>query len=283
MVRNITPPPLLATIPKTPEKLFLRGADLASLLERPRVAIVGSRKVSHYGKEVTYKLAHDLARQGVVIVSGLALGIDAIAHQAALDAGGLTIAVLPRGVDKIYPSSNSSLGTQIIASGGIVLSEYEHAETQIYKPDFLHRNRLISGLSSAVIVTEASERSGSLNTAGHAERQGRPVYAVPGNITSPLSGGTNRLIAEGKATALLSAQQILADLHISGSQQQKRLTMGDTEAEQAIIDLIQNGISDASELLAASGLPAPLFNQTLTMLELKGVIRPLGNNQWGMV
>ena len=282
MVRNVTPPPLLAAIPKPPKELFVRGADLTTLLDKPRIAIVGSRKVSGYGKEVTHTLAYDLAQQGVVIISGLALGIDAIAHQAALDAGGFTIAVLPRGVDKIYPSSNNELGKRIIAAGGILLSEHERAETQIYKPDFLHRNRLIAGLADAVIVTEASERSGSLNTARHAKQQGRRLYAVPGNITSSLSNGTNQLIASGDAPALISSQQILKDLGLSGQTRNPAKPQGATAAEQTIIDLIYTGTHDAGELLAASGLPAPTFNQTLTMLELQGLIRSLGNNQWAL-
>lgn len=156
------------------------------------VAIIGTRKPTSYGKEIAHMLAYELAKRGVIVISGMALGIDAIAHRGALEAGGTTLAVLGNGLDTIYPSSHKDLARQIIAQGGALISEY--APEELARPHyFLQRNRIVSGLSDAVIVVEAASRSGTLNTAAHALEQGREIFAVPGNITSPLSSGCNIL------------------------------------------------------------------------------------------
>src|SRR5687767_2661656 len=152
-------PEVLRHIPQPPKELFVAGGQLSELLKRPLVTVVGSRKVSAYGKTVTTKLAGELARAGVVIVSGLAIGVDAIAHRAALEAGGLTIAVLPGSLDDIYPSSHYQLAMRIIEQGGALLTEYPPG-TRTYPGNFIARNRLASGLSQAVLITEAAEKSG---------------------------------------------------------------------------------------------------------------------------
>ncbi len=281
MLNTVAIPKLLRNIPKPPEQLHGRGQSLDLLLDKPRVAIVGSRKVSAYGREVTCRFAEELARRGIVIISGLALGIDALAHKAALDAGGITIAVLPCGIETVYPATNRQLAERILSSGGALLSEYGGSE-RAYKVSFLERNRLIAGLADVVIITEAAERSGSLNTARHAREQGKPVYAVPGNISSPLSAGTNMLIRRGQATALTDSGQILELLALPEGTEAIKVH-GDTAEEEQILTLLYAGITDGGELLRQSQLAAPIFNSNLTMLELKGHVRSLGNNQWAIL
>lgn len=189
-------PERLQQIASPPKRLFVMGTPLGELLALPCVAIVGSRKVSSYGREVTTKLAYDLASRGVVIISGLALGVDGLAHKAALEAGGKTIAVLPSPLEKIYPSSHAQLAKQILDSGGTLVSEYALG-TPFNLSTFIARNRLVSGLSNAVLITEAAEQSGSLHTARFALEQGRDVLAVPGSIFSETSRGTNNLLKVG--------------------------------------------------------------------------------------
>ncbi|HSW98977.1 MAG TPA: DNA-processing protein DprA [Candidatus Saccharimonadales bacterium] len=273
-------PNKLRNIPDPPSQLFVKGYSVNELLERPCVAVVGSRKVSAYGKAVTAALAGDLARAGVLIISGLALGVDSIAHIAALDAGGLTLAVLPSPVEQIYPAAHEQLAKRIIAQGGALVSEYP-AGAPVYRLNFVERNRIASGLCDALLITEAAEKSGTLHTANFALEQGKPVLAVPGNITSLTSVGTNNLIKTG-ATPVTSAADVLQALGIETGKAAKQPPKGDSPAEQALLDLLWGGVSDGAELLARSGLePAP-FNQALTMLEIHGQIRALGANRWAL-
>ncbi len=248
---------------------------------RPTVAIVGTRRPSSYGKETTYDLAYRLARKGVVIVSGLALGIDAIAHKAALDAGGTTIAVLANGLDTIYPASHSSLAQQIIQSGGAIISEYEPT-VAARQFQFLARNRIVSGLSDAVIVTEAAERSGTLSTVNHALDQNKEVFAVPGNITSLLSVGPNRLLSQG-AHPVLSTDDILEIIAPQLIEKQSSLPLGDTPLETTLLELLLSGVRDGDQLQQKMKISASDFSTTLTMLEINGRIRSLGANQWTLI
>lgn len=273
-------PSRLRDIPSPPKELFYIGADPSSWLDRPRVAVVGSRGVTPYGQSVTSKLAGELAEHGVVIVSGLALGVDGIAHTACLDAGGTTVAVLAGGLDKIYPASHTQLAKRLLEQGGTILSEYE-AGTPGFKQNFIARNRIVAGLSDALLITEATEKSGTLHTARFALEQGRDVLVVPGNITSPNSVGTNRLIKSG-AVPVTCVDDILYTLgaaHLPAEPVRRR---GDTAEEQTLLDLLYGGTSDGHELLLASQLPPVEFNQVLTMLEISGKIRPLGNNHWSL-
>lgn len=269
----------LSHIPDPPKQLFYIG-DLAGCMDAPRLAVVGSRKVSAYGTAVTLKLAAEAAQQGITIVSGLALGVDGLAHRATIDAGGKTIAVMAGGLSKISPASHRQLAEDILREGGAIVTEYP-LEVEPYKMSFVARNRLISGLSDAVLITEAAAKSGSLHTANFALEQGRTVMAVPGNITSELSVGTNNLIRTG-ATPVSDIRDILAAMDLMQSQSRKTAPLGATEAETALLALIHQGISDSSELLAHSQLQPALFNQTLTMLEITGKIRPLGAGHWGL-
>lgn len=261
-----------------PTQVYISSTNWTDIMSRPRVSIVGSRKVSPYGKHVTELLASDLARAGVAIVSGLAIGIDSIAHRACLEAGGITVAVLPSSIQDIYPARHAQLGRRIVAQGGALLTEYEQG-SPIYKPNFIARNRLVAGLSHAILVTEASEKSGTMHTARFALEQGKDVLAVPGAITSRTSQGTHNLIKSG-AGLVSSASDVLHVLGISGSP--THTPHSDDPHEQLLINMLIEQSRDGSEMLILSELPVQLFNQTMTMLEIKGLIRPLGSNQWGL-
>ena len=241
---------------------------------------MGTRKPTSYGREVASRFARELAQAGVVIVSGLALGIDATAHRACLDSGGTTIAVLGNGLHRLYPVANRALGERIIHEGGAVISEYPEG-TEPYPSNFLQRNRLVSGLADAVVIIEAASRSGTLNTAMHALAQGRDIFAVPGNITSPLSAGCNHLLRQGAAPATSAADILEAIMPPTPTQAtQAALPLGSTPLETAIINLIASGIRQGDELQKASGASASEFTSALTMLEINGSIVGLGANQW---
>ena len=267
----------LVSIPTPPKDLFSLGnVDVNGLA----VAIVGSRKPTNYGRAVTLELAEKLAKRGVVIVSGLALGVDSIAHQGALNVGGRTVAVLASGLDHITPTSHRNLAIKILETNGGLLSEYEPG-TPPLAFRFLERNRLVSGLVNAVIVTEASARSGTMNTVMHALAQGKDVYAVPGNITSPTSAGCNKLIEQG-ALPIVNIDTFVDQLVPLDKEPRQYLLLAQSPEEQFILDLVQSGVSSGEELQKQSKLDTVTFSTTLTMLELRGIIRPLGANHWGL-
>jgi DNA processing protein len=271
-------PEQLTNIIPAPKQLYALG-DLEPLANKTVLSVVGSRAVTPYGKQVTTHLIRDVAKHGIAIVSGMALGIDGIAHQAALEVGGYTVAVLGCGLDRFYPSTHHQLAEQILASGGAIISEYPEG-TEPYRFNFIERNRIVSGLSNGVLVVEASERSGTLHTANFALEQGKAVMAVPGNITSATSKGTNNLIKTG-AFPITSSNDILNALQVN--QQTTLLNVIAANAQEAaILDLLQIGTTDVNELQTGSKLPAEVFNQTLTMLEITGKIRPLGAGHWGI-
>lgn len=266
-------------IANLPKSLYLIGKLPAEA--QPSVSIIGTRKPSAYGQEVAYKLAYDLAKRGIVIVSGLALGIDAIAHKGALDAGGTTIAVMPGGLDEFYPRTNHRLAERIISSGGALISEYPAGERP-FKANFVARNRIVAAIANGVLVIEAATKSGTIHTAGFALDYGRPVMAVPGNITNPMSTGTNRLIATG-ARLIIRAEDVLAEIGVAAEQVQAPFPLGDTPEETIIIKLLARGVRDGEELQQLSGLPPAIYSQSITMLEINGVVRALGANQWGII
>jgi DNA processing protein len=237
---------------------------------RPSVAIVGSRKPTAYGIAVTHKLAFELAQQGVIIISGLAYGIDAVAHKAALEAGGTTIAVLANGLHTIYPAVHRGLAEEIVKQGGAILSEQELG-VEAHKYHFLGRNRIVSGLADAVIVTEATDRSGTFSTVAHALTQNKEVFAVPGPITSLLSAGPNRLIQEGAQVAL-SVEDILSSIAPQLRQIQKQLPLGMTPLEEKIIQCIRTGTDSIDGIVQELGEASSNVLQAITMLELSGVV-----------
>jgi DNA processing protein len=268
----------LDQLAKPPKQLYIEG-DLEVLINRPRLAVVGSRKVTPYGRSVTEKLITELVRSGVVIISGLAYGVDTIAHKTCLDAGGQTIAVLPSDLVDIYPSAHAGLAKDIVTRGGALVSEYPRGSVP-YPGNFIARNRLIAGLADAVLITEAAIKSGTLHTANFALEQGKTVFAVPGNITSVLSGGCNNLIKTG-AVPVTSVEDILQAMGWDAEADEKEI-VASTPEEHAILELLKGGISEGAILLAETGLSVQLFNQTLTMLEITGRIKPLGANQWAL-
>lgn len=273
-------PESLKQIPGPPKVIYHRGQPLSDLLNRPRLAIIGSRNVSAYGRYVTSKLASEIAEQGVVVISGLALGVDAIAHRSTLEVNGLAIAVLPGPVDRPYPASNALLAGAILEGGGALISEYLADEFN-FKSNFVARNRLVSGLAQAILITEAAEKSGSLHTARFALEQGKDVLAVPGSINSPGSVGTNNLIKAG-ATPVTDIRDILHALKLKPHHTKPKLAVGRNANEQTIIDLILQGHNDGELLIKLSKLSVSDFNQALTMLELGGKLRSLGANQWSL-
>lgn len=269
-------PAYFSEIASPPKELYLIGEELSDYL--PAVTIVGSRKLTPYGQEVTYRLAYDLAKQGLTVVSGLALGADGLVHKAVVDAGGRTIAILAGGLDSIHPHSHRNLAIDILKHGGSLLSEYPAGSPPL-KQNFVARNRLVSAISDMIVITEAAEGSGSLITARFAIEQNKLVGAVPGNITSGLSVGTNNLIKSG-ATPITSAQDVLDTLGLQSAEQARLEVFGDTKEEQLIIDIIRDGITELDQIQQKSELDPVLFNQSITMLEINGKIRPLGAAHW---
>lgn len=269
----------LPHIPDPPKKLFIRGKLPAKRVKT--VAIVGTRKPSAYGREIATKIASECAKNSIVVVSGLALGIDSIAHRAAIDSGGKTIAVLANGVDKIYPRSHEDLGQKILQTNGAILSEYPN-NTPARPWQFLARNRIVSGLADAVVIIEAASRSGTLSTANHALDQGKEIFAVPGNITSPLSAGCNQLIKNG-ANPLTSVEDLLDFLIPDRFEKQTQLFKGDTREENVILEFLsKNGTTSSDTIIKQTKLSASEFNQAITMLELEGLVLNNGGEKWSL-
>ena len=266
-------PKRLKEIDQPPPILFMRGALTTE--DAWTVAVVGTRRVSAYGRQVTDELATFLANNGVTVVSGLARGVDAIAHQSALKAGGRTIAVLGCGVDRIYPPEHAQLAEKMIASGAL-LSDYAPG-TPPDAANFPPRNRIISGLSMATVVVEAGETSGALITAQFAADQGREVFAVPGNILAPQSKGTNRLIAQG-AHPMLSARDLLDVLNLTRVTEQRevRKVLPGNEIEASLLSVLTHEPLHMDEIRNQTGLPIERVSATLVMMELKGLVRQVG-------
>lgn len=263
-------------------ELTYLGADLADYENLPIVSIVGTRKPTPYGKMMTEKLAEDLARAGVVVVSGNALGVDVIAQESALKAGGRVISVLPSGLDNIYPATNRQIAEKIIVSNGTLITEFEPGHVPMAH-DFLHRNRIVAALSDAVIIPEAAIRSGSLNTAKHAKAMNIPVFVVPGNATSPMSGGTNQLLKEG-ARVITEASDIYETLGIKKTNRQTELDLeGDNDAESLVLQAIANGVFDQDSLALETDLSIIDIQTNITMLEVRGRIAQDSLGFWRLV
>lgn len=270
-------PRLLREIPDAPPVLYVRGELRPE--DEWAVAVVGTRKASTYGQEVTRRLVTDLVRAGITIVSGLARGIDAVAHRAALEAGGRTIAVLGCGIDRVYPPEHRDLARRIAERGALV-TEYP-VGTQPEPGNFPPRNRIISGLSLGVLVTEAGQDSGALITADYAAEQGRDVFAVPGSILAAGSRGTNRLIQDG-AKPVLEAADILRELNLTmlAEQSEARQVLPTTETESLLLSLLSAEPVHVDDLTRAAGLPVSQVISTLTMMELKGLVRQVGGMKY---
>jgi len=259
-------PELLQQIHDPPRTLFLRGAADPEILARAAVAIVGARACSPYGAQVARVLGRELAAAGLVVVSGLARGIDGEAHRGALDAGGVTVAVLGCGIDRDYPAAHSELARRI-CERGLVVSEYEPGvEPAPWR--FPARNRIIAGLTAVTVIVEARERSGALITADFALEDGREVFAVPGEITGTLSSGTNRLLRQG-ASPLTTADDVLELFGLAACQRPQMPEVGESAA--AVLERLADGAASADELSRTTGLePGPLA-AALAELELAGL------------
>ncbi len=261
-------PRLLAEIPDPPVRLWIRGEASLEVLDRPSVAIVGARACSGYGRTVARSLATECAAAGAVVVSGMARGIDGEAHRGALAGGGTTVAVLGCGIDRDYPAAHTELARAIMAAGGLVASEYEPGvEPAPWR--FPARNRVIAGLARATVVVEARERSGALITADFALEDGREVLAVPGEITSALSSGTNALLRLG-ATPATCAGDVLEALGLEAREAARRVPT-DPVAEK-VLSALATGAATADELVRATGVGASELAAALAMLELAGAV-----------
>ena len=260
-------PPRLRAIFDPPRAVYLRGTGEPELLGRRAVGVVGARSCSPYGAQVARMLGRDLAAAGLVVVSGLARGIDGEAHRGALESGGPTVGVLGCGIDRDYPAVNASLSRRM-EDGGLVISEYE-AGVEPAPWRFPARNRIIAGLCEAVVVVEARERSGALITADFALEEGREVFAVPGEITSALSVGSNALLRLG-ATPLTGPGDVLEALGIDRAPATAEPDVSETA--RRVLRLVRDAPSGADELVARASLAAGALSVALTELELAGLV-----------
>lgn len=277
-------PTLLATlreIDQAPPVIYLRGSLAGA--DEWAITMVGTRSVSPYGRQVTYQLANEIAANGLVIVSGLARGVDAEAHQAALDAGKRTIAILPCGLDTIYPPEHRGLAARIVQQGALMTPF--PLGTVPKATNFAPRNRMMSGMGRGVLVTEAGVKSGALVTAGYALEQGREVFAVPGNITAQGSSGTNRLIQDG-AHPVLAAQDVLDILKLERITQfvEARASLPALDGdEEIVLRQLSSEPLHIDELTRQCDLPVSRVSSILTMLELRGMIRQVGRMTYARV
>jgi DNA processing protein len=274
-------PPLLKELPDCPMILYVRGEIKA--LSKKGIGVVGSRKYSNYGKIVASTLSAECTAGGLSIISGLALGIDAFAHEAALQVGGTTVGVLGCGLDKIYPISNYQLGRRVIESSGAIISEFPLG-TPPMKQNFPARNRIIAGLSLGVLVIEAAIQSGALITAYQALEYNREVFAIPGNITSESSAGTNKLLKEG-ARLVTSASDIFENLMLQQktAREKAREILPATEEEGRIVQVLQKEELSVDDIIKQTGYNVIIVSTTLTMMEMKGFVKNLGGGRYGLI
>ena len=263
-------PPLLKTIYDPPPVLFVRGALPSAA--RPHLAIVGSREPTPYGRRAARLFARAMAESGSVIVSGLAYGIDAEAHNATIEANGTTVAVLAGGIedDSIYPSQHRHLASSIIATNGAIISEFPIGTASL-RQHFPFRNRVIAGLCQGTLVIEAAEKSGSLITARSALESGRDVYAVPGPIDSPLSEGPNNLIKMGATPATKPE-----DLGGKSIKKTRPLPAFGSREEETLFARLSGEPKHVDDLVNESALAAPIVTRTLTLMEMKGLAKHVG-------
>ncbi|MDP3998130.1 MAG: DNA-processing protein DprA [bacterium] len=273
-------PELLKQISSAPPVLYFKGEIKKE--DNLALAVVGTRKITVYGRAVTELLVSQLVGAGLTIVSGMARGVDTAAHQAALSAGGRTIAILGSGIDVIYPPENKGL-YEAIAKNGAVVSEFPVGYPALPQ-NFPARNRIISGFSLGVLVTEAAQDSGSLITASDAAEQGREVFAVPGPITSPMSAGTSELIQKG-AKLVHSVQDILDELNLKqrSAQLLAREIVAENPEEEKIIATLRNGPSHIDEIIKQTKLETATVGSLLGLMEIKGKVKNLGGGEYGLM
>lgn len=262
-------PKLLKEIANAPAVLYVKGN--VDVLSQPSLAIVGSRKFTGYGVRSAQKLSSEVTEAGMVVVSGLALGIDSVVHRANVDANGKTIGVLACGVDTIYPTTNYQLAEQILARGGAIISEYPCGYPPL-KQNFPQRNRIIAGLSLGTMVIEAQEKSGALITAFLALESNREVFAVPGNIDSDSSKGSNYLIQKG-AKLVTCAEDIFEELNLNIQTKNVQNFEPENPDEEKVFNMLLDSDGLAmDELIRLTGLNIVSINTILTILEMKGIV-----------
>jgi DNA processing protein len=266
-------PAALARVDLRPPVLYVVG-DLSACAP-PAVAVVGTRRPSGYGRAAAVEIADELARVGVSIVSGLALGVDGAAHLAALDAGGRTVAVLPSPIDRIYPPRHRGLASRIAEEGGALVSEAPPGRTS-GKPDFARRNRIISGLAEATVVIEAPDHSGALLTAASAMAQGRDLYALPGPIDAVTSRGCNRLIADHQAELVTSAISLITRLGLHPAAGKPVAVASLSESEGLVLGSLLQRSGSIEELAGRTRLGTPELASALTLLEARGLVASYG-------
>lgn len=273
-------PQRLRNIPASPPVLYLNGELRPE--DRWSVGVVGTRKITQYGAQVAEDVCTFLAQQGITIVSGLARGVDTVAHKAALQAGGRTLAVLGCGVDRIYPAENHALAHDLVQQGALI-SDYVPG-TPPDGANFPPRNRIIAGLTMATIVVEAGERSGALITAQNAIDQGKEVFAVPGRIFAPMSKGPNRLIQQG-AHPLLSPQDVLdvLDLKMIEQKQEVQTVLPADAFEVSLYEALKYEPLHIDEIKNKVNLPINKVSATLTMMELKGLVKQVGKMRYMVI
>ena len=267
-------PARLKEIYDLPPVIYVKGSLLPD--DERSIAVVGTRNPSHYGRQVTEQLVYDIASAGVAIVSGLARGVDGVAHRTALDARQRTIAVLGSGLDIIYPREHTNLSERIVENGALVS---EHAlGTRPDARNFPRRNRIMSGMTLGTLVIEAGARSGALITARQALEENREVFAVPGNILSDNSKGTNRLIRESAAKLVTSCEDVLEELNLSSVTRQIEMAalFPEDENEAELLRYITFDPVHVDEVCRSSGKSASDVSSTLAMMELKGLVKQIG-------
>lgn len=277
-------PESLKEIPQSPPVLFVRGALDPQFPQA--VAVVGTRHITPYGRQATEHFCEALARAGVAIISGLARGVDAIAHRVALEHGAPTVAALAGGIDQVYPRENAGLADRILENGCLV-SEYP-VGIPARRDYFPRRNRIVSGLARATLIVEAGEGSGALHTANWAFEQGRDVFAIPGSIFSRQSQGTNQLIRESTARIVVTPEQLCEELNLISAGGQLPLTAGASTAlplreapaatsdEQSLLTHLGDKPLHIDEIARATGHPIAMISSTLQIMELKGLVRQIG-------
>ncbi len=277
-INEVGYPDLLKEIPSLPKEIFYLGNLLdESLARRSKIAIVGTRKATAYGRAIAKEMAQEFAKKEIVVVSGLAMGIDTAAHEGALLGGGKTIAVLACGLDSIYPAQNENLAKRIIETGGAIISEYS-AGTEAFKNQFLERNRIVSGLSAATVIIEAPEQSGALVTARLAAEQGREVFVVPGPMNHSNYLGSHKLIRDG-ATLISSIEDIFEDLGWDFKVEKQKRFEDLNEDEKKIFEIIrQVGLPvGIDKIIEITRLEPQKVNQIIALLVIRDILKETGN------
>jgi len=274
-------PESLKKIGSPPKVLYCRGIPPKE--KETLFAMVGTRHPTPYGQQASLQIAGELANQGIIIVSGLAPGIDTFSHKACIENKKRTIAVLGTGIDEksVYPQTNLLLSRKIVEYGGCLISELPPG-TKGSKFSFPRRNRIISGLSSGVLIVEAKEKSGSLITAEFAIKQNKKLFAVPGQIYSLNSAGTNKLIKNGQALLIENSNDILKELNLEQLEIIQSKTAPDSEEERLILDILKNGALDIDKIIEKTKLKTSLVASTLALMEVSDKVRNLGSNTYSL-